>query len=76
MSYDRWKTRSPDDELYGDPPEVWEDCPNCSGEGGYEKHCMTYELGCGFAHDDSYWVECETCNGTGGMICEAVGDWA
>ena len=55
-------------------PEVWIDCPECGGEGGWEQHCRTYELGCGFAHDDSEWRECHVCNGIGGMICEAEGD--
>lgn len=74
MTYDRWKTRSPDDELLGEPPEVWEDCPRCGGEGGYEKHIWVYEHGCGFGHDDGMWVTCEVCNGTRGMICEAEVD--
>lgn len=79
MTYDSWKTRSPDDELfhglpYGPMPEVWEDCPNCGGEGGFEKHIWVYEQGCGFGHDDSMWVTCDVCDGTGGMIREAEGD--
>lgn len=55
-------------------PEVWLDCPQCGGEGGWEQHCRTYELGCGFAHDDSEWRQCHVCNGVGGIICEAEGD--
>lgn len=58
----------------GEPPEVWLDCPECGGEGGWEQHCRTYELGCGFAHDDSEWRACHVCNGTGSMICEAESD--
>lgn len=82
MSYDSWKTRSPDDEIplddlyaWGElPPEVWLDCPECGGEGGYERHIFVYEAGCGFGHDDSEWVTCPACDGRGGMICEAEGD--
>jgi len=57
-----------------EPPEVWLDCPECGGEGGWEQHCRTYEPGCGFAHDDSEWRECHVCHGIGGMICEAEED--
>jgi DnaJ-class molecular chaperone len=72
--YNRWKTRSPDDEAfhglpYGDPPEVWEDCPDCCGEGAID-HPRPF-------HDDPYFcivVACDTCHGAGGMICEATGD--
>jgi hypothetical protein len=59
---------------FDDPPEIWLDCPECGGEGGWEQHCRVYEHGCGFAHDDSEWRVCHVCNGTGGMICEAEGD--
>lgn len=78
MTYDTWKTRSPDDESahglpWGDPPEEFEDCHECGGEGGWEQHCRVYEPGCGFAHDGQEWRTCHVCNGTGGMICEATG---
>jgi hypothetical protein len=55
-------------------PEIWLDCPHCSGEGGFEKHIWVYEHGCGFGHDDSMWATCAVCDGIGGMICEAEGD--
>jgi len=55
-------------------PEVWETCPKCSGEGGFEKPIQVYERGCGFPHDDSEWAECDLCKGAGGFLCEAAGD--
>jgi len=50
----------------GPPPEVWETCPDCGGEGYIEKPRP-------FADDPYYAVciTCETCNGAGGFICEA-----
>ena len=51
--------------------EEWEDCAECCGKGGWEKHCLTYEAGCGFPHDDSYWFTCPTCNGRSGRIVPA-----
>ena len=57
-----------------DAPEEWRDCPECCGEGGFEKHIWVYEQGCGFGHDDGVWVDCKACGGRGGMICEAEGD--
>lgn len=76
MTYDSWKTRAPEDERdfdLSEPPEEWEDCPDCGGEGGYEKAIRTYEAGCGFWHWDGYWVICETCNGAGFDVVKAVG---
>ncbi|MCA6108074.1 hypothetical protein [Bradyrhizobium cenepequi] len=55
-------------------PEEWKDCEHCGGEGGFEKHCMVYEAGCGFPHDDSEWVRCEECDGRGGWIQDSEGD--
>jgi DnaJ-class molecular chaperone len=76
LEADGEKLRQLTDEDHGpyfdEPPEVWEDCPACCGEGGYEKHIFVYERGCGFGHDDSMWVTCEKCNGIGGFICEAL----
>ena len=68
---------APGGPLMPDPeqgPEVWLDCPECGGEGGWEQHCRVYEHGCGFAHDGSEWHSCDACNGKGGMIREAEGD--
>lgn len=68
--YDHWKQTNPDDLLdYGEPPEVWVDCPECGGEGAID-HPRPF-------WDDPYFcivVTCETCHGAGGMICEAEGD--
>jgi DnaJ-class molecular chaperone len=74
MTYDAWKTRSPDDENpYGDePPEVFEECPDCNGEGAIE----VWESGSRWSIDPPsvHAVPCKTCDGAGGMICEAKAD--
>lgn len=75
-TYDSWKTRAPEDERgfdLGEPPEELVDCPDCGGEGGYEKTIHVYEAGCGFSHPDGWWVTCPTCNGRGFDIVECVG---
>jgi hypothetical protein len=53
-------------------PEVWEECPDCHGEGGIEvcESVSKWSIDPPCAHV----VFCKTCNGSGGMICEAVGD--
>lgn len=73
MSYDSWKTRSPDDGIdFGDPPEIWQDCPDCQGEGAIEvwESVSKWSIDPPCAHV----VTCKTCNGAGGFICEAEGD--
>jgi DnaJ-class molecular chaperone len=60
-SPDAWR---PDDELdLGEPPEAWEQCPDCQGEGAIEKPRPF--------SDDPYFcivVTCEACDGAGGRI--------
>jgi len=49
----------------GEPPEVWQECGDCQGEGSVDEPRPFY--------DDPYFsvvVTCETCNGAGGFICE------
>lgn len=72
MTYDDWKTRSPDDELPGEPPEVFEQCPECCGEGAIEK----WESVSRWSIDppSAIAIPCHVCGGAGGMICEAEGD--
>lgn len=51
------------------PPEVWQECPDCHGEGATEKPMP-------FA-DDPYFcivLACETCGGAGGAIHETEGE--
>lgn len=76
MTYDSWKTRSPDDELFhGLPyddgePEVAEGCPECCGEGAIEVwesvSRWSIDPPCGLA------VPCTACGGSGVIICEPV----
>lgn len=56
----------------GEPPEVWVECPDCQGEGSFEK----YEPVSKWAIDPpcGYVVQCDKCNGAGGWIEEAAGD--
>lgn len=73
MTYDSWKTRSPDDELdHGEPPEVWVECPVCQGEGYIEQwesvSRWSIDPPSGFA------VLCEECHGAGGAIEDAGGE--
>jgi len=58
----------------GEPPEIWEECPDCQGEGYVNKTIHVYEAGCGFSHPDVQAVLCETCGGAGGAIHEWEGD--
>lgn len=54
----------------GEPPEVWEECPDCCGEGFIDRPQPF--------HDDPYFcmvILCETCQGAGGFICEARGQF-
>ena len=55
----------------GEPPEVWEECPDCHGEGGIEQWegVSKWSIDPPCAHV----IPCQTCNGAGGMICEAQG---
>lgn len=73
MSYDSWKTRSPDDD-YGEPPEVQVACEMCGGEGEILETIHVYEAGCGFSHPDVHSKPCSNCSGVGFFICEAEGD--
>jgi DnaJ-class molecular chaperone len=69
MTYDHWKTTNPEDALLGEPPEVFDECPDCAGEGAID-HPRPFA-------DDPYFcivVPCSTCEGAGGMICEAQGN--
>lgn len=56
----------------GEPPEVWEECPDCQGEGGIEvwESVSKWSIDPPCAHVKT----CQTCNGAGGMICEAEGN--
>lgn len=55
-----------------EPPEVFEDCPECCGEGGIEQ----WEFVSRWSIDPpcGHVVPCRACGGTGGMICEPTGD--
>lgn len=59
-----------EDELYLDePPEVWEECEVCQGEGTIDVPRPFW--------DDPYFcivVSCDACQGAGGFICEATGN--
>jgi len=71
--YDHWKQTNPADLIdHGEPPEVWEECAACCGEGSYE----IYESVSKWSIDPpcGHVVICETCNGAGGFIVEAKGD--
>lgn len=48
----------------GPPPEVWETCPDCCGEGYIDKEVR--------GHIDPQPVRCERCSGAGGWIEEAT----
>lgn len=70
MTYDSWKTRSPDDDLdLGEPPEVWVECPHCCGEGAIEvwESVSRWSIDPPCAHT----MICEACAGAGGNIEEA-----
>lgn len=56
----------------GEPPEAWELCPYCLGDGGID----VWESVSKWSIDPpcAQFVPCKTCNGAGGMICEAGGD--
>ena len=51
------------DELdpYGELDEVWEDCPYCNGEGGYD---------CGSDNINCQWRTCRNCDGSKGKFVE------
>lgn len=77
MTYDSWKTRSPDDERgfdawMGEPPEAWHECPICAGEGAIEiwesVSKWSIDPPCGHV------VPCLSCNGAGGFIDTAEPD--
>jgi DnaJ-class molecular chaperone len=54
---------------YWDPPQQWEPCPACCGEGGFEVSRPQ--------RDDPYfavWETCENCAGVAGWLCDAEGD--
>jgi DnaJ-class molecular chaperone len=75
MTYDSWKTRSPDDELsYQEPPLVITTCPDCDGSGEKLTAIWVYEHGCGFGHDDVHGEPCPLCGGQGFLIEESQGD--
>lgn len=73
MTYDHWKTMSPDDQaLFDAPPEIEVACDMCGGAGQFE---VPYTLS--KWTDDPYGctVEpCSNCEGRGFFICEAEGD--
>jgi len=56
----------------GEPPEVWEECHACQGEGAIEE----WESVSKWSIDPPCAIvrTCQTCNGAGGFICEAEGD--
>lgn len=72
MSYDSWKTRSPDDELfhrlpYADEPAdvvIEVPCPACQGEGRDIRYGVVYEPGCGHPHmgEVDHGI-CDVCKG-------------
>lgn len=72
MSYDNWKARNPEDKLdLDEPPEVWEECPTCCGEGSIDiwESVSKWSIDPPSAHS----VICDTCQGAGGFIVEARG---
>ena len=82
MSYDAWKTRSPDDEEFRglpyepEPPELVEmvSCEQCCGDGITRHAIWVYEHGCGFPHEDVEERPCDACNGAGFFVCEVQPD--
>lgn len=54
------------------PPEVYQECSFCNGEGGIEK----WESVSKWSIDppSAIIAPCDVCNGAGGFICEAEGD--
>jgi DnaJ-class molecular chaperone len=65
MRYDTWKALD-----YGEPPEVWETCPDCCGEGAIE----VWESVSKWSIDPpcAISVPCKTCAGAGGWIEDAA----
>lgn len=74
MSYDAWKTRSPDDDLPQEPPQQWFVCDVCDGSGEVVKGEWGYEAGCTHRH----WMEigepCRNCEGHGGWPGDVEAD--
>lgn len=74
MTYDHWKTLSPDDEFdyLNPPPEIYFECGFCNGEGQIEK----WDSPSKWAIDppSAIMVPCDVCNGAGGFVCEAESD--
>lgn len=69
VSYDAWKTRSPDDDL--GEPEEFEECPECGGEGGM----YVWESVSRWSIDppSAYLQTCPACGGNPGLIAPATG---
>lgn len=56
----------------GEPPEEWEECPDCQGEGYIEvwESVSKWSIDPPCGHP----VLCKTCDGAGGQFCDAKGD--
>jgi len=75
MTYDAWKTKSPDDyDPNIDPPQQWYVCDACGGEGYVTHTIVVYEPGCHFPHEDAEERTCRTCGGSGGWLDDARPD--
>jgi len=74
MTYDSWKTRAPewDGPEPESDPEVFENCPECCGEGSIEE----WETVSKWSIDPpcAHVKTCPNCGGARGMICEPTTD--
>jgi len=71
--YDHWKQTNPADLIdHGEPPEVWEECETCGGEGAIEIPDPVSKWS--IDPPGSHYLTCEVCCGAGGFIVEAKGD--
>lgn len=73
MTYDAWKTRSPDDDLDRTPLQVFT-CDACDGSGEIPFSYWGYEAGCGHGHTMYDAERCTKCGGFGEWLDDAEGD--
>lgn len=71
MTYDDWKTETPEDEAVRlgnvayDRMDLREECQGCGGAGERCSTCSEAVDNCECSDDGSTWYECSECNGTG-----------